>query len=194
MSVDDQNGCRGILLRRPQVDKRAIAGVVLAGGRSSRMGQDKALLDYHGRPLLDHMIGLLEQAGLSDVYVSGDLEGYRCIPDRAPYEGPARAIANVLATLGDYEGVLFVPVDMPFLTPEALGRLLAQRQGAHYTSYPLPFYITRHWEGVDGVPKGGSVKALLLALGGSSLDLPKELEGYMTNANTPEEWQEVLRA
>ena len=47
-----------------------ISGFILAGGQSTRMGRDKALLDWHGTPLLNHMIGLLEQA-TDDVKVVG---------------------------------------------------------------------------------------------------------------------------
>ena len=47
------------------------AGIVLAGGRSSRMGTSKALLRYKDRPLIEHMQNLLHQAGLDDVYISG---------------------------------------------------------------------------------------------------------------------------
>ena len=40
------------------MDKK-IAGVVLAGGKSSRMGKNKAMLIYNGKPLLNHMVGIL---------------------------------------------------------------------------------------------------------------------------------------
>ena len=176
------------------MDKK-IAGVVLAGGKSSRMGQNKALLDYNGSPLLDHMIGLLEQARLTDIYVSGDLEGYACIPDSAPDQGPAQAIVGVLKHLDNYDGVLFVPVDMPRLTPEILSALLSQPQSTHYATHPLPFYIMQkeEKENVTG-GKERSVKALLESLAVVSADLPPEFEPCMTNTNTPEEWKEACSA
>ncbi len=187
------------------MDRQNIAGVVLAGGRSSRMGQDKALLDYNGRPLLDHMTGLLRSAGLADIYVSGDFEGYRCIPDTEPYSGPSGAIRDVLAALKSYDGILFVPVDMPFLTPEVLEGLLSHSSGAFYATHPLPFYIIQTL-GRDGVcPElegasfskvegAESVKELLHVLDIPAIDLLPEFEPLMSNLNTPEEWDEALRA
>ena len=170
--------------------KKNIAGVILAGGRSSRMGQDKALLDYHGKPLLDHMTGLLKQAGLQDIYVSGDFEGYLCIPDRAPYEGPAFAIYDVLKVLKKYDGVLFVPVDMPLLHVRALRTLLKQESGAFFEGFPLPAYITKPCP----AKREKSVKDLLKSAGVSSIFLPSELEFCMANTNTPEEWNKARRA
>lgn len=177
------------------MDKK-IAGVVLAGGRSSRMGENKALLDYNGQPLLDHMIALLKQTGLNDIYVSGNLEGYNCIPDTAPYEGPARAISDVLdalksSTSSSYEGILFLPVDMPFLEPEMLRILLESPQGACFEAHPLPFYITKERE-KNG--SGKSVKEFLSNAGIPSLPLPPKFQNNMTNVNTPKEWKEARRA
>lgn len=169
---------------------RKIAGVVLAGGRSSRMGQDKALLDYNGQLLLDHMIGLLKQAGLHDIYVSGDFEGYRCIPDHAPHEGPAFAIYDVLKALEAYDGILFVPVDMPLLHTRALRILLSQESGAFFAGFPLPAYIAKPCP----IKREKSVKALLKNLDVPSIFLPSEFEFCMANMNTPEEWDEARRA
>ena len=170
--------------------RRDIAGVILAGGRSSRMRQNKALLDYNGQTLLDHMIALLQQSGLKDIYVSGNLKGYWCLPDRTPHEGPACAIHDVLQYLDDYEGALFVPVDMPLLTPEILEPLLMKPKGAFYEGCFLPAYITSLCSGA----KASSVRELLGKIGVEQIALPEEFKPFMNNSNTPEEWQEALRA
>ena len=172
------------------MDKKKIVGVVLAGGRSSRMGQDKALLDYNGKPLLDHMIGLLEKSGLTDIYVSGDFEGYRCIPDSAPHEGPAYAMHDVLTALDGYDGALFVPVDMPLLSAEILRLLIRQDKGGYFMNSPLPAFVTA--PPPEESPK--SVKGFLALTKTYPMILPPELENCMSNTNTPEEWQEALRA
>jgi len=46
-----------------------ISGIVLAGGSSSRLGQPKQLLDFQGRPLLQHAVDAMEKSGLYDVVV-----------------------------------------------------------------------------------------------------------------------------
>ncbi len=167
-----------------------IAGVVLAGGRSSRMGQDKAMLDYNDKPLLEHMVTLLKQTGVNDVYVSGDFEGYNCVPDSAPHEGPARAMCDVLMSLKMYDGVLFVPVDMPFLTPEILSILLLLPNSAFFKDHPLPAFVKPSHLGV----KASSVRDLLKKRNAASIFLPQAFEVCMLNVNTPEEWKKVLHA
>lgn len=169
------------------MDKK-IAGVVLAGGRSSRMGQDKALLDCNGQKLLDHMIALLEQTGLSDIYVSGTFEGYDCIPDSAQHQGPARAMQDVLENLSDYAGVVFVPVDMPFLNAEVLGTLLEQDQGGYFEGAPLPVFIKQPCPNTTAA----SVREFLSILDVPSVALPSGFKKIMINVNTPEDWQEAL--
>lgn len=176
--------------RAAVADGNNIAGIVLAGGRSSRMGRSKAFLEYKGEALVSHMTRILEEAGLNDVYVSGDLEGYRCIPDSAPHNGPACAICGVMRFLRGHEGALFVPVDMPFLTSDILSTLFCQPHGAYFQDHPLPAFIKQpcYSQSVS------SVHQLLQELDIPPLPLPEKFKPCMGNFNTPEEWQEALRA
>ena len=63
-------------------------GVVLAGGRSSRMGRDKARLAWRDQSLLAHACATLQAAGACKVVVSGDYPEYAGIPDAVPALGP----------------------------------------------------------------------------------------------------------
>jgi len=91
-----------------------MSGFVQAGGRSTRMGRDKALLDWHGTPLLSHMVALLEQA-TDDVKVVGRDH----LPDRLPGCGPLSGIETAL-TITSTENNLIVAVDLPLLTKNFL--------------------------------------------------------------------------
>ena len=165
-----------------------IAGIVLAGGRSSRMGRNKALLDFKGRPLVRHMMDTLHDMGLKDVYVSGSIEGYPCIDDETPYEGPARGINNILLKKPDYRGYLFVPVDMPFLTAELLRELIMPDKGAYFTDWPLPLFLVRPII----ISDSPSVHGLIQANSISPVAIPPTHRESMININTPQEWDRAL--
>lgn len=99
-----------------------VNGFILAGGKSARMHQDKALLDWHGRTLLEHMVGLLSAAA-DQVQVAGrDL-----LPDRLPSRGPLSGIATALEA-SNTEANLVVAVDLPLLTREFLKYLRSQAE------------------------------------------------------------------
>lgn len=168
-----------------------MAGVVLAGGKSSRMGRNKALLEYDGKTLLEHMTALLRKAGAADVFVSGCYEGYDCIPDLQEYAGPAVALRDVLQNLAarkKYKGVLCVPVDMPLLSVEALRHLCGVKDGAYFEHHPFPLYIALPLRGEAGAE---SMRGLLAAEKITAQSLPEEYAEEMLNANTPEEWKKV---
>ncbi len=168
-----------------------ITGVVLAGGKSSRMGANKALFDYNGVPLIEHMTGLLERTGVENIVISGAVDGYDVIADAEEHGGPAAAILNVFENLPDADAALAVPVDMPLLDPAVLNILMRHPGGAWFDGYPLPALIARR----DGVAlQRRSMRALLEATGAQPLDLPKEYEAAMANINTPEDWAEVAGA
>ncbi|TVQ84548.1 MAG: molybdenum cofactor guanylyltransferase [Micavibrio sp.] len=178
-----------------------IAGIVLAGGKSSRMGENKALLRYGDATLLDHMITQLQKTGISEIFVSGEYDGYRCIPDAPDTEkfaGPAVAIRNILQQLQqaeaetafDFDGAVFVPVDMPLLSPEALDYLLQYEDGAYFAGQPLPACFPLPAV-TDGAAK--SMRGLLRENNITEKELPQQFFRDMLNANTPEEWKEAVR-
>jgi len=118
-------------------------GVVLAGGKSLRMGRDKAGLAFRGRSLLDHMLDLLAQGGVHPSIVSGQYADYPCVPDAFPDGGP---IAGMLAVAEALPGrrLLFVPIDMPLLDPRLIRRLLTEAVDAvcvRFEDYALPMRL-----------------------------------------------------
>ena len=105
--------------------RKKVAAAVLAGGTSSRMGRPKALLDYHGRPLVEYLIAQLrEQSG--DVFVVGCPEpglysrlSVPVVEDLLERCGPLAGIYSALSYLSkkrqeglsDAEYLLIVPCD-----------------------------------------------------------------------------------
>jgi molybdopterin-guanine dinucleotide biosynthesis protein A len=153
------------------------------------MGRDKATLPFYGRPLISHMIDLLYAAGCQDVFVSGQQAGYKCIPDSFPHQGPAVAMRHVLTQLSIYKGVLFVPVDMPLLTPDFLQKLLAHKRGAFFEGRPLPVYIPNPC----GKSSATAVHQFLAEAGISPIPQPAQAEECLVNVNTPDEWERIAR-
>lgn len=109
------------------------AGVVLAGGRSSRMGMAKASLEWHGSTLLNRTCGVLSRAGLGPVVVvRAPGQPLPALPRRVevvedPQEGlgPLQGIAVGLAATAAQAEVAFVcSTDLPFLHAELVRRVV----------------------------------------------------------------------
>jgi molybdenum cofactor guanylyltransferase len=102
--------------------RQALTGFVLAGGKSARMGRDKALLDWHGRTLLDHMIALVARVA-DRVHVVGR----DALPDRLQGLGPLSGIATALEA-SETDANLVVAVDLPFLSEKLLKYLKSEAE------------------------------------------------------------------
>lgn len=167
---------------------QSIAGVVLVGGQSSRMGQNKALLNYQGRPLYQHMQGLLRAAGMQHVYLSGSLPEEDCIADHQSYAGPACAVAGVMDYLADqHTHALIVPVDMPLLTAELLRALSTQANACRYEGQIFPLFLP-----VQRVAENmNSMKQLIDFFEASTCPLPANSAQQFSNFNTPDDWQRL---
>jgi len=111
----------------------ACAGVVLAGGRSSRMGTPKAALEWHGSTLLHRTAGIVARATSGPVVVvraaGQDLpalpRGVIVVEDPHQGRGPVQGIAAGLAALrGQAEAAFICSTDLPFLHPAFVRRVL----------------------------------------------------------------------
>jgi molybdopterin-guanine dinucleotide biosynthesis protein A len=111
-----------------------VAGIVLAGGQSSRMGTPKAALEWHGSTLLRQTVATLTAATGGPVVVVRargqslpDLPpGAEVVDDPRAGKGPVQGIAAGLAAIGDRAAVAFVSsTDMPFLHPAFVRRVLS---------------------------------------------------------------------
>lgn len=183
--------------------------ILLAGGESSRMGRNKAMLDFRGVPLWRHMRGVLAAAGCRQVLVSGVLpdlrSGEEATPDVQPGLGPLAGIASVIGAHGDAlckDWLLVVPVDLPLLTADALRWLCVQgfdANGAFYAGHALPALLrnTLHFRQTLGTrlrateARERSVNALHHAIGSREIAVPADFITALTNTNTPQDWAAV---
>jgi len=113
--------------------KPSAVGFVMAGGRSERMGRDKALLPRGSSTLLDHAVARLRSA-CSDVRILCGPErryeghGADVIVDAIPGAGPLGGVYSGLRSLGGAPG-LFLAVDLPDVPEALLAHLLALASG-----------------------------------------------------------------
>ena len=182
----------------------AFSALLLAGGRSRRMGRDKAALPWQGRTLLEHMSQLLVAAGAARVWRSGPYAGADGLADIEPELGPVGGLLSLAQTAPD--GLyLAVPVDMPLLDGTLLHRLLEALAEADRTvgsvcfdSHVLPLALRLEDVSRSAIREvaarpasGRSLRALQQALSGIALALPDGCESALSNCNTPEQWCEL---
>jgi len=105
-------------------EKLPVHGFVLAGGKSTRMGTDKALLEFHGRPLVEIAVEKLREF-CAEVSIAGNREDLNCFAPVVREErmdcGPAAGIEAGLKA-AQQEWAMFVPVDVPLVPGELLQR------------------------------------------------------------------------
>lgn len=180
-----------------------INGLVLAGGQSLRMGRDKGLMDWHGKPQREYQADLLKNL-CSEVFMScrpgqeKEIESeYPVLPDTFTVLGPYGAILSAFRHAPD-RAWLVVACDLPLLDASTLGFLLQNRQPRHTaTAFESPFDgmpepLIAVWE-----PKSYAVLLSFLSQGYScprkvllqsdALILKAPAPEKLTNVNTPEE-------
>lgn len=191
--------------------ERARTCAILAGGRGSRLGGGKPLIEVAGRPLVDHAVAIARAAGLEPVIVAKpgtdlgahsahDNEGAGTVwvvlePELPSH--PLLGIATGLEAIG--EPLVVCPCDMPLLPPALLLALAsgADPSAATVVSGPrgaeplLGLYPPQWAAGLRAAAEAGaSAHGTLDALGARTVDAAELLEaaGAAATPGEPERW------
>lgn len=182
-------------------------GLVLTGGKSTRMDKDKALLDYHGKPQQEHAYELLAKA-CDKVFVSSRDEEqseevrYDSITDKFIGLGP---YGGILSAFMEEPNVawLVIAVDLPFLDHATIDNLVEHRNSSKLATcfidpnneFPEP--LISIWEPkaypvmLDFLSKGYSCPRKVLINSDVEVLTDRNVQ-VLTNVNTPEELDEAL--
>jgi len=122
---------RSVTLR--SIGAPAVSGIILAGGNSLRLGQEKALVDSGGETLIERVVRRLEGVVSRIVLVTNDPErhaflGLPMVGDVYPGVGTLSGLHAGLAAIEAPYG-LAVGCDMPFLNPQLLRYMISLRGG-----------------------------------------------------------------
>jgi molybdopterin-guanine dinucleotide biosynthesis protein A len=180
-----------------------LKGLVLCGGQSTRMQENKSRIQYHGVPQWRHLADILTDLGL-EVYLScrtdqqTDFDNYpRLIPDSVPYGGPSAGLLSAHRQQPD-AAWLVLACDLPLISRQSLNILVRERDvQLSATAFispvnDLPEPLIAIWEPaglqalLQNVEAGKNCpRKTLLNTDIRVLHNPFAAEQY--NANTPEE-------
>jgi len=187
-----------------------MTGIVLAGGKSSRMGTNKAFLEWQGQPLIERSLQVLRPI-FSEIIISTNNPelysryGVKTVQDIFVDQGPLGGLHACLRE-AQYDYSFFVACDMPFLGPEVI-RFLAGLTGKESVIVPEvdgglhPLHAFYHKKCLSIIQKKLEAKRLKLTEIYQECTVryvrEEELQGFshikrsFSNINTPQEWLEL---
>jgi molybdenum cofactor cytidylyltransferase len=195
--------------------QQAIAAVILAAGRSARMGVLKPLLPLEGETIMERVVGLFRGAGISDILVVVGNESVRLAPvlekmavryvvNEDYQHGMFSSVQAGVKHLGEgYRAFFLHPVDIPLIRGDTLKKLMAVFREER-VDICRPCY-----QGKRGHPPliaatliphiltyagPGGLRALLSRHTEHSLDVECDDPGVLMDMNTPENYEKIKKA
>ncbi|QDI92161.1 molybdenum cofactor guanylyltransferase [Salicibibacter halophilus] len=186
-----------------------VAGLLLAGGRSSRYGRQKLFEAYHGEPLYHQSIVTMQNAGISSIYIVTNPElapvfqNHPVIIEEQPHGGPLRALHTAMEKLSTepFDWLQVLAGDVPYVDAVTVRSVL---QTAHKRSDAAiilpttdgrfqPLHAAYHMRCLPAlrelVKKESSMKALYDTVHTHHLPFPADHPAFI-NINRPEDWRQ----
>ena len=196
---------------RPHSRLSNVEAFILAGGKSSRFGSDKALAIWNGRPLLAYAIAAVKDLGLNPRVVCRDPFPYFELatafvisehPDLGPLEGLRVSLKSCLQDLA-----LVLTADMPLVSKAHLQRILTSpaadrpvlfvsedmsASGKAVIRHPFPgLYPRSVLSAIEALSPGSSLQALFDRNPPSALKADLSLEPALHSVNAPEDLRQL---
>ena len=112
------------------VEVKGFSAIILAGGKSSRMGQKKSTLPFNGKSFIDIIIQKLEEIGFEDIIISGydyNKERYTYVEDKYQDKGPLAGIHAGLEKAVN-QSVLVITEDAPLIPEDYISSLMKKHR------------------------------------------------------------------
>lgn len=180
-----------------------IQGLVLAGGKSTRMGADKTELDYHGKSQLEYAVSLLENNLLTtavSVAAGQQMDSFSIIQDKFVGLGAFGAICSAFQHNPNKAWLVFA-TDLPFVTNELI-QLLLQKRNPKKMATAIKGKSKQFVEPLITIyePKAYPVLLSYLAQGyscprkvliNSDVEIVEVADDLIRNINTPDEFKDA---
>jgi molybdenum cofactor cytidylyltransferase len=200
---------------RPQSARPRIAAIVLAAGKSSRMGRNKLLLDLAGKPIVAHVLDHVAAIGFAETVVVtghqagkvkaalGARPGVKVIEARDHASGMAASLkAGLRALSPDIDAALVMLGDMPQVSADLLRRLIGAYQPLEGRAIVLPVAEGKRGNPVlfdrrffaDMLQLEGDVGARHIIGGNAELvaEIPASAREIFIDVDTPEAYRQLL--
>lgn len=189
-----------------------LAAVILSGGSSSRMGSPKALLPYHGRPFLDHLLEITRhpKIGVHRVVLGAhaepiakaiDLSGDEIVINADWQSGQLSSIQAALRSLpAGTDGMVLCLIDHPLISANLVDNLISHYYSSH-AAIVLPvfegrrghpvLFSARLYEELLNAPPATGARAVVWANAKEVYEFATTEEGCILNLNDPETFARV---
>ena len=191
-----------------------IIGIILAAGESKRMGSPKALLEIHYKTFLEHLVSILEKAGLEKIVVVLGHDSEKIISSHknlnvdfiinADYiKGQLSSIQTAIKNIhGEVDAIIVCPIDRPLVSSGLIQNLKSEFIKTN-SPIVIPIYDAKRGHPIIfssslfpelmRAPIDVGARAVVWAHHNEVAEVPTNEEGILINIDTPELYEKYIR-